>query len=85
MIDHSLPSEAISLMMGDRYRTHGDPAETLTRIAGLWQSFLGTPITAADVAKMMTLVKIARSRANYDRDHFVDAISYLLLAESLDR
>ena len=85
MIDPSLPSEAVAVMMGDRMRTHGDPADTLNRIAGLWGSYLEMDITGGDVAKLLTLVKIARSRHRYDRDHYLDGISYLLLAESLDR
>ena len=37
------------------------------------------------MALMMVMVKQARSRAAYDRDHYLDAIAYLLLAESLAR
>lgn len=85
MIDPSISSEAVSLMMGDRQRTHGDPQETLDRIAVMWSGFLDRDLTAAQVASMMALVKIARSVHAYERDHYVDAVAYLLLAESLER
>ncbi len=85
MIDPSISSEAVSLMMGDRQRTHGDPQETLERIAVMWSGFLDRDLTAAQVASMMALVKIARSAHAYERDHYVDAVAYLLLAESLER
>ncbi len=85
MIDQKLTTDAVSAILGDRNRTHGNPADTLTRIAKLWSIYLETDITGADVAKLMTLVKIARSRGRYDRDHYLDGIGYLLLAEALDR
>lgn len=85
MIDPSISSEAVALMMGDRNRTHGDPKETLQRIAGMWSGYLGIELTAAQVSSMMALLKIARSRHAYDRDHYVDAVAYLLLAEGMDR
>lgn len=83
MIDPTLPSEAISTMMGDRNRTHGNPAQTLERIAGLWSAYLDTDISASQCAAMMVLLKIARSRHAYNRDHYLDAVAYLLLAEGL--
>lgn len=85
MIDPALASQAMSLMMGDRMATHGNPTETLTRIAVMWSGYLGTDLTAQDVAQLMVLLKIARSRHAYDRDHYLDAIAYTLLAEDLAR
>lgn len=85
MIDPNLPLDAIAVMKTDRSRTHGKPEDTLERIARLWSAYLGTEITAAQCASMMALLKIARSRHAYDRDHYLDGIAYLLLAESLDR
>ena len=83
MINPALASEAVSLMMGDRMATHGDPVETLNRIAQMWSGYLGHDVSARDCAQMMVLVKVARSVHAYDRDHYVDAVAYTLLAESL--
>lgn len=85
MIDPALASEAVATMMGPRMTTHGDPTVTLARIAGMWGAYIGTDISTADVAQMMVLVKIARTRGGYDRDHFLDAIAYTLLAESCSK
>lgn len=86
MIDPALASDAIATMMGDRNRTHGRPEETLERIAYMWAGYLGIDhLSAGDVASMMTLLKLARSRHGYDRDHYLDAVAYLLLAEGLSR
>lgn len=85
MIDPALASEAVATMMGPRMTTHGDPTVTLGRIAAMWSGYIGTDISTADVAQMMVLVKIARSKGGYDRDHYLDAIAYSLLAESCSK
>jgi len=72
-------------MNGDRMRTHGNPADTLARIAQMWTGYLGKDIHPTDVAQMMVMVKQARSRSAYDRDHYLDAIAYTLLAEASAR
>jgi hypothetical protein len=85
VIDPSISSEAVALMMGDRNRTHGNPEETLKRIAAIWSGFLDIELTPSQVSSMMALLKIARARHAYDRDHYVDAVAYLLLAEGMER
>ena len=85
MIDSALAFDAIATMKGDRQRTHGDPQDTLARIAQMWTGYLGKDIHPHEVAQMMVLVKIARSRHAYDRDHYLDAVAYTLLAESGNR
>lgn len=85
LIDPNLPLDAIATMKTDRNRTHGDPEATLSRIAGMWSAYIGRDISAADVASMMALLKIARSSHAYDRDHYLDGIAYLMLAEGLAR
>jgi hypothetical protein len=72
-------------MNGDRMRTHGNPQDTLARIAQMWTGYLGKDIHPTDVAQMMVMVKQARSRSAYDRDHYLDAIAYTLLAEASAR
>lgn len=84
-VDPTLAGEALDTMRGPRMTTHGDPQDTLARVAQMWTGFLGVDIHPTDVAQMMVMVKQARSRANYDRDHYLDAIAYLLLAESTAR
>ena len=46
----------------ERAKDYGSGDENLTRIAGLWSAYLGTPITAHDVCWLMVLVKASRAR-----------------------
>ena len=85
MIDPALASEAVATMMGDRMRSHGDPTATLARIASMWGGYLDRDLGVSDVAAMMTMLKLARARHAYDRDHFLDAVAYVLIAESTAR
>ena len=85
MIDPALASEAVATMMGDRMRSHGDPTATLARIAAMWGGYLDRELGVSDVAAMMTMLKLARARHAYDRDHYLDAVAYTPIAESTAR
>ena len=85
MIDPALASEAVATMMGDRMKSHGDPTATLARIAAMWGGYLERDLGVSDVAAMMTMLKLARARHAYDRDHYLDAVAYTLIAESTAR
>jgi len=82
VIDPALASDAVATMKGDRSSTHGDPMVTLARIAAMWGGYLGVDdLSVKDVGAMMSMLKYARARHAYDRDHYLDAIAYTLLAE----
>lgn len=85
MIDPALPSDAVATMMGERMTTHGDPMDTLARIAAMWGGYLGKDLGVADVGAMMVMLKLARARHGYARDHYLDAIAYTALAEDASR
>ena len=64
----------------DRAATHGEAEDNFRRIAALWNAYLEpeAPITAADVAVMMTLLKIARISSNEtNADNWIDGAGYL--------
>lgn len=84
-LDPTLPRDALDTMTGPRMTTHGDPGDTLARIGQMWTGYLGMDVSPTDVAQMLVMVKQARSRAAYDRDHYLDAVAYLLLAEATAR
>jgi hypothetical protein len=78
---------AAELITGSRAEQHGAAKETHGNIAALWSAYLHTSITARDVALMMALLKIARTKTGtFNLDDFVDAAGYVsIAAEIADR
>jgi hypothetical protein len=74
--------EAAEIVAGPRRRAYGGPREGLGRIAGLWASYLADrpdarkALDAADVARMMILLKIARDAHRPSRDNLIDIAGY---------
>lgn len=84
-------AEGKYLVSGPRAESHGDMTQTHRTIAGLWSAYLagridgGEAITATDVALMMVLLKIARTKhGNIQRDDFVDMAGYAAIAGALE-
>lgn len=74
-------SEADRLITGDRQDTYGDARAMHGRIAAYWAAHLDHPVSAADVAVMMGLLKLARaSAAPAHEDSYIDAAAYAALA-----
>ena len=62
----------------DRNAQHGAPENTFGLIAAYWSGHLDHPITSADVAVMMALLKLARLKASpANVDNWVDGCGYL--------
>jgi hypothetical protein len=62
----------------DRADTHGDAESNFGQIAAYWSAHLDTTVTATDVAVMMTLMKLARIKANPQHiDSWTDGCGYL--------
>jgi hypothetical protein len=62
----------------DRAATHGDAESNFGLIAAYWSAHLNKNITAHDVAVMMTLMKLARAKANPKHaDNWIDGCGYL--------
>lgn len=71
-------AEAARIVTQDRNVTHGEPEETFGLIAAYWSAHLDHPVSAADVAAMMTLFKLARLKANpTNPENWVDGCGYL--------
>ena len=85
MVDPTVAVDAIRLVDEDRNDSYGPPEENLGRIAAMWSGYIGKEITAQDVALMMVLVKIGRSKAGYARDNAVDGVAYFLIHDSMAR
>jgi hypothetical protein len=62
----------------DRAATHGEMENNFETIAKYWSVHLDIPVTATDVAVMMTLLKVARIKSNEGHlDNWVDGAGYL--------
>ena len=62
----------------DRAATHGDAERNFGLIAAYWSAHLDHPITATDVALMMTLFKLARAKGNIgNAENWIDGCGYL--------
>lgn len=79
----SILDEAAGLIDGDRKQTYGDVHDSFGRIAGLWTAYTGTTISGLDVANMMILLKMSRTKGTFHRDSYVDTCGYAALAERL--
>ena len=67
--------------VADREFTHGECVENNKNIADLWTAYSGMPITADEVAIMMVLLKIGRTKSRKAvKDHFVDMAGYAAIA-----
>jgi hypothetical protein len=74
---------AIDLVYGERAEQYGHPAEVYAHVARLWEAYLGRPVSATDVAMLMTLFKIGRQMHRDNEDNIVDAHGYLLVYERI--
>ena len=73
--------KAESLVAGDRHKDYGDKTENHKNIAKLWSAYLDVEITAHDVAIMMCLLKIARTKlGEVSVDTYVDMAAYGAIA-----
>ena len=72
--------EAINLV-GQRHIDYGDKKETIITPAKLWDAYLDVKIDAHDVAIMMTLLGIARTKlGKRTSDTYIDASAYMAIA-----
>ena len=68
------------LIDGQRAEEYGPALEQHGRIAELWSSYLGKEITAVDVAMLMILLKVSRSKTSESNDSYIDICGYAALA-----
>ena len=66
-----------------RHEDYGDFRTNITRIAGMWSAYTGHDITPHDVAQMMVMLKISRSKASFKEDNYVDQAGYTEIARAL--
>ena len=73
--------DAGTLVEGDRALEYGDKVINHNNIAKLWSAYLDQPLTGHEVAVMMCLLKIARTKiGKRTRDTYVDGAAYMAIA-----
>ena len=73
--------KANALIAGDREKDYGDKVHNHNNIARLWSAYLGTEIKAHDVAILMTLLKVARTKLGVvSEDTYIDMAAYSAIA-----
>ena len=82
---HECVDEALKITSQDRNAAYDGPEDNFRRIALTWNALLDgkltADITAGDVARMMTALKLVRDAHAQHRDNRVDGIGYLLCLE----
>ena len=74
-------SEASRLVGVDREKDYGDKVENHNNIARLWSAYLDVKVEAHDVAIMMALLKMARTKlGKVSKDTYIDMAAYGAIA-----
>lgn len=77
-------SKAEDIITGARQSTYGSPEDCFRGIAQMWSGYLGIDITASDVAMLMVLLKVARTKGRKDyADNYIDIAGYAACAGEL--
>lgn len=71
-------TDAAVCVCSDRNLMYGEPEDNFGVTAAMWSAYLGDSVTAADVAAMMILFKVARiaTAEQPSRDSYVDIAGY---------
>ena len=81
IITKEILSEATRLVGADRQKDYGDKVENHNNIAKLWSAYLDIEVRAHDVAIMMTLLKVARTKLGaVSEDTYIDMSAYSAIA-----
>ena len=73
--------EADTLISGQRHKDYGDKTKNHKNIAKLWSAYLDVPVEAHDVAILMVLLKIARTKlGDVSKDTYTDMAAYGAIA-----
>ena len=77
-------SKAEDIVNGARQQTYGSPEDCFATIAGLWGSYLDMSLSTTDVAMLMVLLKVARTKGRVGyADNYIDIAGYAACAGEL--
>ena len=81
MKSNQILNQASVLVKGQREKDYGDKVENHDNIARLWSAYLGIKIEAHDLALMMVLLKMARTKlGEVSKDTYIDMSAYSAIA-----
>ena len=81
MKSNQVLNQASVLVQGQREKDYGDKTENHNNIAKLWSAYLDIKIDAHDVALMMVLLKMARTKlGEVSKDTYIDMSAYSAIA-----
>ena len=81
MKSNQILNQASVLVQGQREKDYGDKTENHSNIARLWSAYLDVKIEAHDVALMMALLKMARTKLGaVSKDTYIDMSAYSAIA-----
>ena len=81
MKSHQFLNQANVLVQGQREKDYGDKVDNHINIAKLWSAYKDVDITPHDVAIMMALLKIARTKlGSVSMDTYIDMAAYGAIA-----
>ena len=81
MKSNQILNQASVLVQGQREKDYGDKTENHNNIARLWSAYLDVKIEAHDVALMMALLKMARTKlGEVSKDTYIDMSAYSAIA-----
>ena len=81
MKSNQILNQASVLVQGQREKDYGDKTENHNNIARLWSAYLEIKIEAHDVALMMVLLKMARTKlGEVSKDTYIDMSAYSAIA-----
>lgn len=84
MTRNEILETARTCVCGKRETDYGSPEDNFRKIALLWTAYLGRSVTPIDVAMMMVLLKVARTKGGVGSDdNFVDIAGYAACAGEL--
>lgn len=76
--------KAEEIVKGARQQAYGNPEDCFTSIANLWGSYLNMSLSTTDVAMLMVLLKVARTKGRMGyADNYIDIAGYAACAGEL--
>lgn len=77
--------KAAKIVNGHRQDDYGKPEDNFAAIAGGWSIIAGKPISAKQVALMMSWLKIVRENNKPGEDNLVDLAGYAFCASKIQQ